>query len=402
MRDDYKPFFKSIQVFYNKRLFSFVLKDFPRDCLNIAYASQYVYYKAKTNYYEVLKVNIKEVIRNKIVLNDFTTLKYKTAYLPFIIIMIQFTQSINSFKTFFKEKDKIINAFDSYEVNTDYSVGDKFKYDGVGIMLGKGADSYSIVGIDLDHVLLDTSPNKSNIDNIVKTLNSYTELSPSKTGIHILLKVKDDENILRAKRTEVNGDSFEFYKADRFFTLTGNKYKIQDGKTFDELRTIEPNELKDILKNTLGLDLDKGNISQNINLKNKASGKTAKELHENILKENFEDIGSQGLTTEKILSYIFNEPDGNKYVNILLGYTRGFRSQSELDFAICKKLAFYTDSPKQINDIIVNSGLVRDKWFEQRGDLTYGVQTILKAINATKHKFGEKFKSNNNDRELER
>ena len=59
MRDDYKPFFKSIQVFYNKRLFSFVLKDFPRDCLNIAYASQYVYYKAKTNYYEVLKVNIK-------------------------------------------------------------------------------------------------------------------------------------------------------------------------------------------------------------------------------------------------------------------------------------------------------------------------------------------------------
>ena len=103
MRDNYKPFFKSIQVFYNKRLFSFVLKGFPRDCLNIAYAFQYVYYKAKTNYYEVLKVNIKEVIRNKIVLNDFTTLKYKTAYLPFIIIMIQFTQSINSFKTFFKE-----------------------------------------------------------------------------------------------------------------------------------------------------------------------------------------------------------------------------------------------------------------------------------------------------------
>lgn len=279
---------------------------------------------------------------------------------------------------------------------------DKFKYGGVGIMLGKGADGYSIVGIDLDHVLLDTSPNKSNIDNIVKTLNSYTELSPSKTGIHILLKVKDDENILRSKRTEVNGDSFEFYKADRFFTLTGNKYKIHDGNTFDELRTIEALELKNILKNTLGLDLDKGNISQNINLKNKASGKSAKELHENILKENFKDIGSQGLTTEKILSYIANEPDGNKYVNILQGYTGEFQSQSELDFAICKKLAFYTDSPKQINDIIVNSGLVRDKWFEQRGDLTYGVQTILKAINATKHKFGEKFKSNNNDRELER
>lgn len=31
-------------------------------------------------------------------------------------------------KTITTNKDKIINAFDSYEVNTDYSVGDKFKY----------------------------------------------------------------------------------------------------------------------------------------------------------------------------------------------------------------------------------------------------------------------------------
>ena len=33
-------------------------------------------------------------------------------------------------KTISTNKDKIINAFDSYEVNTDYSVGDKFKFDG--------------------------------------------------------------------------------------------------------------------------------------------------------------------------------------------------------------------------------------------------------------------------------
>ena len=33
-------------------------------------------------------------------------------------------------KTISTNKDKIINAFDSYEVNTDYSVGDKLKFDG--------------------------------------------------------------------------------------------------------------------------------------------------------------------------------------------------------------------------------------------------------------------------------
>lgn len=32
-------------------------------------------------------------------------------------------------KTISTNKDKIINAFDSYEVNTDYSVGDKFKFE---------------------------------------------------------------------------------------------------------------------------------------------------------------------------------------------------------------------------------------------------------------------------------
>ena len=32
-------------------------------------------------------------------------------------------------KTITSNKDKIIKAFDSYEVNTDYSVGDKFKYE---------------------------------------------------------------------------------------------------------------------------------------------------------------------------------------------------------------------------------------------------------------------------------
>lgn len=283
-------------------------------------------------------------------------------------------------------------------LGTSLARKDKFKYDGIGIMLGKGLDGYSLVGIDLDHVLIDGSPNKDNIDNIVKTLNSYTELSPSKTGIHILLKVKDEEGILRSKRTEVNGDSFEFYKADRFFTLTGDKYKTHDGKTFDNLRIIEPLDLKNILKNTLSLDLDKGNAAQKVNLANKSSGNTSKELHENMLKDNFSDIGSQGLTTDKILNYIANEKNGNKYQNILQGYTGDYLSQSEAEFDICKKLAFYTDSPKQINDIIVNSGLIRDKWFEQRGNMTYGILTILNAINATKHKFGEAFRSNSNNK----
>lgn len=271
---------------------------------------------------------------------------------------------------------------------------EKFKYDGIGIMLGNG-----LVGIDLDHVLLDSSPNKANIDNIVKTLNSYTELSPSKTGIHILLRVEDKDKILVSKRTEVNGDSFEFYKSDRFFTLTGNKYKTSDGKTYDSLRTINALELKEILKNTLNLDLEKGYSSQTKNISTeKYKGLNVKDIHMKYLNENYPSIGSQGLSNAKIIEYISKEPDGNKYMQILAGGIIG--DQSSIDFNICRKLAFYTDSPRQMNEIIINSGLVRDKWFEQRGNSTYGLNTIFKTIEACKTKFGDKFKTKTNQKEL--
>ena len=55
--------------------------------------------------------------------------------------------------------------------------------DGVGFMLGDGW-----AGVDLDHCMTDGEISNNLAHWIVATLNSYTEVSPSKTGLHTLVR----------------------------------------------------------------------------------------------------------------------------------------------------------------------------------------------------------------------
>ncbi len=50
---------------------------------------------------------------------------------------------------------------------------------------------------------------------IVSSLNSYTEYSPSETGLHILTQARLPERGRRRENTEI-------YAVGRYFTLTGN------------------------------------------------------------------------------------------------------------------------------------------------------------------------------------
>lgn len=89
-------------------------------------------------------------------------------------------------------------------------------YDGVGFEFNNNG----IVGIDLDHVI-DKESGKiaPEAQKIVDLLNSYTEISPSGTGLHIY--VYGDIPTKGRKNTTRN---IEMYKAARYFTVTGNVY----------------------------------------------------------------------------------------------------------------------------------------------------------------------------------
>lgn len=84
------------------------------------------------------------------------------------------------------------------------------RYDGVGFVFSSG-DPYS--GIDLDRC---RDPKTGQLDEwateIVQTLDSYTEVSPSGTGVHI---------IVRGKVSNKRRGKIEAYSSERYFAMTG-------------------------------------------------------------------------------------------------------------------------------------------------------------------------------------
>jgi len=87
---------------------------------------------------------------------------------------------------------------------------------GIGFVFTKD-DPY--IGIDLDECRdPDTGVLSERAKEIVKQLNSYTEVSQSGTGLHIFIK----GTLPPSGRKK---DHIEMYEYGRFFTMTGNRLK---------------------------------------------------------------------------------------------------------------------------------------------------------------------------------
>jgi putative DNA primase/helicase len=77
----------------------------------------------------------------------------------------------------------------------------------------------SVYGIDLDHVI-DGGTLTPEAQEIVGKLNSYTEISPSGTGLHIFV-LAPGADIRRHRKKDY---FLEIYNEGRYFTVTGNVY----------------------------------------------------------------------------------------------------------------------------------------------------------------------------------
>lgn len=98
-------------------------------------------------------------------------------------------------------------AFEAYEAG---------QYDGVGFVFCSG-DPYT--GVDLDGC---RDPVTGEVEpwaaEIVRYLDGYTELSPSGTGLHIIVRGKVPAPLKRG--------SVEMYSVERFFTMTGHAAEV--------------------------------------------------------------------------------------------------------------------------------------------------------------------------------
>lgn len=89
-------------------------------------------------------------------------------------------------------------------------------YDGLGFVLTPD-DPFAV--FDLDDALDESGELKPWAAEIVRRLNSYTELSPSRRGLHIWCRVRDKARLPSGRK---RGD-LEFYTSGRYLTVTGER-----------------------------------------------------------------------------------------------------------------------------------------------------------------------------------
>src|SRR5256885_6727387 len=86
------------------------------------------------------------------------------------------------------------------------------RYNGIGFVF---ADSDPFTGTDLDACVAKDGQIAPWAQEIITSLSSYTEYSPSKLGVHILTELQKPLSGAGRKRGNI-----EVYATDRFFTLT--------------------------------------------------------------------------------------------------------------------------------------------------------------------------------------
>ena len=233
---------------------------------------------------------------------------------------------------------------------------DKYGFDGVGFMFAGG-----YFGVDLDHCL----DNVDFCDEFVETLQSYAEISKSGTGLHIICK-----GVLPDGARRKNG--VEMYSQGRYFICTGNVYNPK---------------YKEIVDCT----------------------EAAKILHSKYLPSDAPKIAhdlpavvSITMSDQEIVDKARNCKSGYLFTMLYQGEWQGvYGSQSEADLALCNQLAFWTQKDEaQMDRIFRSSGLMRKKWDEHRGPMSYGEITISKACRGCNEVYDPSKHDKNNGTEL--
>lgn len=216
------------------------------------------------------------------------------------------------------------------------------------------------IGIDVDNVADDIEEfTHGDTDNIVsdfmKHTNSYSEISLSGKGLHIIVK----GTINGEKRRHKN---CEMYEDGRFFAMTGNFFGNPDNNLIREVN-VDYLYKKYIEPESKVVDL----------------------FHPSTVKAN-------DLATNDIIKAAATSRSGERFQRLYRGEWEGlYSSQSEADMSFANDLAFWTAKDfGKMDEIFRSSGLMRDKYDEKHGKTTYGVGLLNKAIADTSRTYQPK------------
>ena len=218
-------------------------------------------------------------------------------------------------------------------------------YDGIGIRVcGK------IVGIDLDHCIVEDKLlpwAQAIVDRFDAT---YIEISPSGTGIRIFCLLPDDF-AYDTKTYYIKKGDIEVYipgHTNRFLTVTGNALT-----TADVVETPE----------ALGWLLD-------TYMRRPSPTSFAAAAP-----------GKSYLSDEAVIAKAFAAKNGEKFRRLWNGDTTDYKSQSEADAALVASLAFWCSGDReQMDRLFRQSALMREKWDSVRGANTYSNISVEKEV----------------------
>ena len=227
----------------------------------------------------------------------------------------------------------------------------RFHLDVIGFEFAEG-----YMGIDLDDVISESGSLSTVGLEIVETIDSYTEYSPSGKGLHILCKTSLDG-------VGVRNDSLglEMYNTGRFFTVTG--------KPYGKVKAVEErtSAVKFIYKKYL-----KGSKKED-----KPQFPSVDSLNSGVFRARETDF--------ELWRKMFSSRQGVEILSLFQGdLSRHSNDHSRADLALVNHLAYWTNCDVVCMDrMFRQSGLMRPKWDEQRGEQTYGQKTLGEALRTT-------------------
>lgn len=208
-------------------------------------------------------------------------------------------------------------------------------------------------GIDIDHCIdKDSGEVNPKALAIVSQMDSYTELSPSGTGLHIIYKGNIHDDWKRKKTSALGkGIDLEMYQQGRYFTVTG--------KVFNGHNTVNSREEQ------------AADIQQKYMQTAKKQPSAAKQT----------STVNISLSDRELLDKAMNAANGMQFARLFSGDTSAYDGdESRADMALCSMLAFWCQrSTDRMDRLFRQSGLMRDKWDRRQSGTTYGAITLQKA-----------------------
>ena len=243
------------------------------------------------------------------------------------------------------------STFTSYQ--TAVKALERGGYDGLGVGVFNG-----LCAIDIDDCLDENGTPSPLARDIVSTMQSYTETSPSGRGIRIFFKAADFPYDKARYYTMSTAQGLEIYVSgatSKFLTVTGNSEPWAGAFPIHERAE------------ALQAVLDRYMVRP---------PKTAPEAPKASQKP-------LALSDAEVLAKAHSARNGATFTALWKGDTSGYGSPSEADLALASLLAFWTRcNVSQMDRLFRSSGLMREKWDRKQSGSTYGQITIQKAISS--------------------